>query len=345
MGAYYNEFEPATAAWLRQLIKEGRIADGEVDERSITEVCADDLKGFTQCHFFAGIGGWSLALRLAGWPDDRPVWTGSPPCQPFSVAGAGEGVKDERHLAPAWLQLIAKRRPPRVFGEEVASVVTKDGWLDLVFDALEESGYACGAAVVPACGIGAPHIRQRLWFTAHRLGDSKSERLGEAGSSVERSAQRASRAVDACGLADATVERRERRGPGQAGNESTQIERPERLCPSCGLADAQREGSQGHWQLGEVAFPQGWERAQRYCPAGGGADWIACRDGKRRPVESSLLGVVDGVPPKLVCRGAFVPASIPLARGAKDSRRVMRLRGFGNAIVPQVAAEFIRAAT
>lgn len=87
MIAYYNDNDKQVCAWLRELIKAGLIADGEVDDRSILDVEATDLAGFTQCHFFAGIGGWSYALRLAGWPDERPVWTGSPPCQPFSVAG------------------------------------------------------------------------------------------------------------------------------------------------------------------------------------------------------------------------------------------------------------------
>jgi len=87
--AYYNEIDPFAAEWLRQLIKDGLIADGEVDERSIEDVTPNELAGFTQCHFFAGIGGWSYALRLAGWPDDQPVWTGSCPCQPFSTAGKG----------------------------------------------------------------------------------------------------------------------------------------------------------------------------------------------------------------------------------------------------------------
>lgn len=90
---YYNEFDPFAAAWLRELIKEKLIPQGDVDERSITEIQPDDLRGYTQCHFFAGIGGWSLALQLAGWPSDRPVWTGSCPCQPFSSAGRQEQVR------------------------------------------------------------------------------------------------------------------------------------------------------------------------------------------------------------------------------------------------------------
>ena len=121
MAAYYNEIDPKAAAWLRELIRHGLIADGEVDERSILDVQPEDLHGYTQCHFFAGIGGWSRALRLAGWPDDRPVWTGSPPCQPFSAAGQQKGKDDERHLAPHWASLVAAGRPPVVFGEQVAS--------------------------------------------------------------------------------------------------------------------------------------------------------------------------------------------------------------------------------
>jgi hypothetical protein len=70
--AYYNEIEPFAAQWLRNLIDAGHIAPGVVDTRSIEEVTANDLKGFTQCHFFAGIGVWSYALRRAGWSDDRP---------------------------------------------------------------------------------------------------------------------------------------------------------------------------------------------------------------------------------------------------------------------------------
>ncbi len=170
MPAYYNENDPFAAAWLRELIKEGLIADGEVDERSIADVLPSDLDGFTQCHFFAGIGGWSLALRLAGWPETYPVWTGSCPCQAWSVAGHGKGIHDSRHLWPAWKRLIEECQPATVFGEQVAS---DDGlfWLDLVYADLERQGYAVGAADLPAMGVGAFHRRARLWFVADANGD------------------------------------------------------------------------------------------------------------------------------------------------------------------------------
>jgi DNA (cytosine-5)-methyltransferase 1 len=163
--AYYNEIDPYAAQWLRNLIVANLIAPGDVDERSIVDVRPDDLKGYGQCHFFAGIGGWSYALRIAGWPDDKPVWTGSCPCQPLSVAGQRKGHADERHLWPAFYRLIAERSPSIVFGEQVAS---KDGreWLAGIRADLEGLGYACGAADLCAAGVGAPHIRQRIYWLA-----------------------------------------------------------------------------------------------------------------------------------------------------------------------------------
>lgn len=163
MAAYYNEIDPYAAQWLRNLIAAGQIAPGDVDERSIVDVRADDLRGYEQCHFFAGIGGWSVALRLAGWDDNCAVWTGSCPCQPLSVAGQRKGHADERHLWPAFYTLISQCEPSIIFGEQVAS---KDGreWLAAVRADLEEAGYACGAADMPAGGFGAPHKRHRLWW-------------------------------------------------------------------------------------------------------------------------------------------------------------------------------------
>ena len=164
MTAYYNEIDPYAAQWLRNLIDAGRIAPGDVDERSIVDVRADDLRGYTQCHFFAGLGGWSYALRLAGWPDDRPVWTGSCPCQPFSLAGKQAGYADERHLWPTWARLIEIGQPPVVFGEQVASA---SKWLRLVRSDLEALGYAVGAIPIEAASAGADHLRDRYWFVAH----------------------------------------------------------------------------------------------------------------------------------------------------------------------------------
>jgi len=162
---YYNDIEPFVCDWLRELMRDGLIAEGDIDSRSITDIDPADLKGYTRCHFFAGIGGWELALNWAGWPDDAEAWTGSCPCQPFSSAGKRKGADDDRHLWPAFRALIAERRPPTVFGEQVAS---SDGraWLASVFADLEDMDYRAAGADLCAAGVGAPHIRQRLWWVA-----------------------------------------------------------------------------------------------------------------------------------------------------------------------------------
>jgi DNA (cytosine-5)-methyltransferase 1 len=172
MPAYYNEHDSEAAAWLRELIKGGHIASGDVDERSIADVQTGDIKGYDQAHFFAGIGGWSYALRLAGWGDDRPVWTGSCPCQPFSVAGKHKGTADERHLWPEMFRLIRECKPATVFGEQVAGSAGR-AWLSSLFADLEGAGYATAGANLCAAGVGAPHVRQRLYWVADAHGERR----------------------------------------------------------------------------------------------------------------------------------------------------------------------------
>ncbi|EPJ7926945.1 DNA cytosine methyltransferase [Serratia marcescens] len=204
--AYYNEIDPYAAQWLRNLIAAGHIAPGDVDERSIEDVKPDDLRNYTQCHFFAGIGVWSYALRNAGWPDDKPVWTGSCPCQPFSAAGKGSGFDDERHLWPHFHWLISECRPQHVFGEQVASG-NANAWFDLVQADLENLGYAFGLVPFPSAGVGAPHIRDRAYWVADTAGDrqqfwssgSEAEKGWEAGSSVGR---KLSQRSEGCAISD-----------------------------------------------------------------------------------------------------------------------------------------------
>jgi DNA (cytosine-5)-methyltransferase 1 len=162
---YYNEIDTYAAEWIRNLIKKGHVPDGEVDTRSIVDVEPDDLKGFIQCHWFAGILGWSVALQIAGWGEGREIWSGSCPCQPFSVAGKGKGTADERHLWPHFHRLIAARRPKVVVGEQVSGKAGY-GWLDGVRLDLEGEGYTCEGFDIPACAVNAPHIRQRLYWVA-----------------------------------------------------------------------------------------------------------------------------------------------------------------------------------
>lgn len=170
MAAYYNEIEPYAAAWLRNLIRMGVIPAGEVDERDIHDVQPADLVGFSQCHFFAGIAGWAVALRRAEWPDDRHVWTASSPCQFKSSAARARNVAAD--LWPPFFRLVVARSPLVLFGEQVANA---RGWFDGVCDDLEGVGYAIGAAVLPACSVGQDHQRDRLYFVGHA--DSHGESI------------------------------------------------------------------------------------------------------------------------------------------------------------------------
>ena len=181
--AYYNEFDGYAAAWLRNLISAGHLPAGDVDERSIVDVAPSDLAGYTQCHFFAGIGGWSLAARLAGWPDDRELWTGSCPCQPFSNIGQKRGVEDERHLWPVFAGLIAARMPAVVMGEQVASAAGRDWYAGVRAD-LEKLGYDNGGADLCAAGVEAPHIRQRIYWVADTNVADENERTSGRKQSV-----------------------------------------------------------------------------------------------------------------------------------------------------------------
>ena len=343
--AYYNEIDPFAAQWLRNLIAAGHIAPGEVDERSIEDVTPDDLKGFTQCHFFAGIGVWSHSLRLAGWPDDRPVWTGSCPCQPFSAAGKGDGFADERHLWPHFFHLISERRPQHVFGEQVAAG-NANVWFDLVQADLEGMGYAFGLVPFTSAGIGAPHIRERAYWVANannRVSDERETlRSGRDavldGSSTNRLGNANVARLERLGGNDCAAGREGTTGPTAApgfhdGLANTDNEQHSIAVSGCGHEHA----STGREQ--DPAASAGLCGDYRPLEVNGfwrDADWLFCRDGKWRPVEPDTFPLVDGAAARL---GRVEPG---VARVA-SSNRVGRLKGYGNAINAQAAADFIRA--
>ena len=312
--AYYNEIDPFAAQWIRNLMAEGWITKGDVDERSIEDIQPNDLAGYDRLHFFAGVAVWDYALNQAGWGRGE-IWTGSCPCQPFSAAGAGSGFDDERHLWPHFFHLVEQCRPPAIFGEQVASR-DANPWIDLVQDDLEGVGYRVGSVPFPSAGVGAPHIRDRLYWVADAGGARGEVRV----SAPTRGHQ---------GFA------------GVANNSSSECSCMQRGCAHCGYAsvggvghagydhDAGQESTTSHWQ------PKAYRPADQFSgsnvssstgtgPTNGlwsAADWLLCRDGKWRPVE---------------------PGSFPLVNGAPS--RVGRLRAYGNAINAEAARVFIESA-
>ena len=306
----YNEIDSYPAQWIRNLIAAGHLPAGHVDETDIRELDHATLP--PTFHAFAGLGGWALALRMAGWPDTIPVWTGSCPCQPFSTAGRRQGFNDDRHLWPAWRDAIEQRSPSIIFGEQVASPAGR-AWLSVVRADLEALGYAVGGADLCAASVGAPHIRQRLWFVAvangERLeglrvqlresvletrGGGSTRIVGDTGSPGSRGNPRAVLGAQAQGGGRGRVSR-------GFSHESLAASATDLVGP--GRPSEPRDH-------GEEQRASGWANA----------DWIPCTDGKARPVESGTFPLAHGVP-----------------------NRVGRVRAYGNAIVPQVAATFIRA--
>lgn len=334
MRAYYNEIDPYAADWLRRCIAAGLIAPGDVDERSIVDVQPDDLRGYTQCHFFAGIGGWSYAARLAGIPDDQPLWTGSCPCQPFSAAGKQRGTDDARHLWPEFFRLVRECRPATAVGEQVASRLGRE-WLAGVFTDLESVGYAVAGADLCAASCAAPHIRQRLWWVADagQFGSAGRGVAGDVGGAAfdaqgeARQWQRCRDAVDDGGADGEWLEHpasdgRRERWPESGGR---------RTASGCGaggwLGDADDARSQGRRDDAR-------EYTSQRTPWAASLDcWVPCLDGKARRLEPGLEPLVDGLPFRLAD-----------GRTVETASRKELLRGLGNAIVPQVAATFLKAA-
>lgn len=322
MTAYYNEIDPYAAQWLRNLIEAGHIAPGEVDTRSIVDVRAADLAGFDQCHFFAGLGGWSGALRLAGVPDAQPLWTGSCPCQPFSRAGKQKGFADDRHLWPVWRELIREQRPAKVFGEQVASAAE---WLGLVRGDLEALGYAVGTLPIKAASAGADHLRDRFWFVASDdvgLTERPGWNAGQQATTVSRYGD----SVVAAGsglMAHADPARPQGRqllpecaGERVAGPDGVDVAYAR--SDGAGRGSVDSAGAQGtaeriHWRSSRAGFAPRID--------GEILEWVIGADGKARRVKPGVRLLAHGIP-----------------------ARVAKLRALGNAIDLRPAAAFIRAA-
>ena len=366
---YYNEQDTFAADWLENLIKEGLIPNGFVDRRSIADVQAEDLDGFSQVHFFAGIAGWPLALRIAGWPEDRAIWTGSCPCQPFSTAGKGKAQKDERHLWPEMFRLIGQRKPDTIIGEQVASAIGR-GWLDGISEDLEREGYSIGAIVLGAFSVGSPHRRSRLFWVADSGRTERGWRMQSGGEHVRTFHVADGGAHDIVGNSEGIGRNAKRigehsteRNSQQSGVGSVDDKLAKPTSARCkgrenvgagtsdgGAVDGRRVESKRGMSNGKLGNSEHGRRCGRE-PQRSRTDttvpsshWdefriVPCSDGKSRRVGTSVSPLANGIPREL---GRGIAELSKLVRSAR-ANRCGRLRGYGNAIVPQIAAEFIKA--
>ena len=318
MKAYYGDNDPFCCQWLRNLIKAGLIADGDVDERSIADVKAKELQGYNQIHLFAGIGGWSLACRLIGWPDAAPIFTGSCPCQPYSCAGSNKGDEDPRNLWPQMYRLARELRPVVIAGEQVENAIGH-GWLDGISADLEAENYAVWPAVLGAHSAGAPHIRQRLYW------------LGNAACTEWR---------------PPTKSGQDERDGNDSGRQKETGGHKLASDKFSGMADftslpSSEHGQESRQEMGRKAGPHDASN-------GGGLNvWapyftVYCRDNvyRRYGAEPGAFPLAPRLPRSV---GPGSTRSKRMGLLAAKANRACRLRGYGNSIVPEVAGWFLRA--
>ena len=339
----------------------------------------------THLSLFSGIGGLDLAAEMAGfrtvgqcewanyptkvlekhWPD-VPRWrdirtltgesfyektgmrtvdviSGGFPCQPFSVAGKRRGKEDDRYLWPEMLRVISELRPTWVVGENVAGIINMA--LDTVLADLENEGYEGGAALIPACGVDAPHRRERCAIVGYAKHDglfASTLARGAAasgGNKPEGSDEAGEPARTGLRGYGATLAYAEGVGCEIDGADG-ESERGIRFETSpitriCALPNADDGGRtvRRDGQLSAAASPGGVGADN----AGGAAEYAG---GKRRAAEPRLGGMADGVSDWLE-RGMSVPGcwlpeppDIPRITTRKENRRE-RLKCLGNAVVPQ----------
>jgi len=295
--------------------------------------------GRTHLDLFSGIGGFALAAAAAGyktigfseiepyackilkrhWPDvpnhgdirnirgiRADLITGGFPCQPYSLAGKRTGAGDDRALWPEMLRVIDDAKPEWVLGENVAGIITLE--LDRVLSDLESIGYSAWPLVIPACALDARHRRDRVWIVAHSDNSLRRKINGGVDDRESEGRRKAQERSLQEGMRNSIND-----GPATQGDD---------------VADADETG----WREQRWAEPMASEHTSTECPGEDVSDdGCGCGQGTR----ASLCGQSQPA------RWESEPGVGRVADGIPN--RTHRLRGLGNAIVPQVAAEILTA--
>ncbi|NBW17616.1 MAG: DNA (cytosine-5-)-methyltransferase [Caulobacteraceae bacterium] len=293
----------------------------------------------THLDLFSGIGGFALAAkwngyRTVGFCDNEPYaqavlkkhWpevlchkdirevrgdlyagvtllTGGFPCQPFSVAGKQRGKDDNRYLWPEMLRVIQEAKPSWIIGENVAGIVNLA--LDTVCADLEAEGYEVEPIIIPACAVDAPHRRDRVWIIAN-INGLRSQKQG---------------AEQQAGGAGQLLETQQSKRSVVADSNRGQ------LCQREPEGQSVQVSGQGGERVGDVANTI----SQRRCGGNPEGEYAEDAGQSSRHPWNNTGGMATWLPEPYVGR---------VAHGVPN--RVAKLRGLGNAIVPQVAAEIIR---
>ena len=320
-----------------------------------------------QIGLFAGIGGFELAARWVGWETiavseidafcqkvlqyhfpgaqlhgdikttdftgyrgQCDVITGGFPCQPFSTAGKRRGTADERYLWPEMLRVIDEVKPRWVIGENVRGLVNWDGGVvfDTVCSELENIGYEVQPFIIPACGVNAPHRRDRIWFVANARSNGLSRgsdeiRHGQNTNDKERN-------VSICTEQRQNEFWRSNKGRSEVGHDyAGNVFNGANTSDDATNSDS--IGFQGSIQR-KCNDKQG--RNKQVINASQHLYTHESRMETRRwenfPTQPPICGGDDGLPKEL--------DGITLPKWLKES-----IKGYGNAIVPQVAYEIYKA--
>lgn len=266
------------------------------------------------------------------------------PCQPFSSAGKRNGTDDDRYLWPEMLRAIREVRPAWVVGENVAGLITMDNGrvFDEILTSLEDEGYQVETFVIPACAVGAPHRRDRVWIIANCCKrDEKGSRSGRLGWG-----QREQGEILQGIRPPSHTEHQQRNGRMAGDGWGSELANDDST-----LADPGGAGSQGSEQRGTLGEGMRTPRpiTERDCnatyPASerrnegkGRAEWIHgdAWEGNRGQWDYHWLQVATKL-----CR---VPNGVPSELDKlRNSDRTRRLKQLGNSIVPQVVYEIFRA--